>query len=106
SVCVKMTGAFALAVPAKARHERDTQQHKQAAHRLFMLGAPFWFDLLTKLVSLRGAGPKPSPAPEDPSSATAIRAAATEQPAPASLQAGSDWKAALRSALGAAPARS
>ena len=27
-----------------------------------MLGAPFWFDLLQKLVSLRGAGPKPMPA--------------------------------------------
>lgn len=27
-----------------------------------MLGAPFWFELLQKLVNLRGAGPKPAPA--------------------------------------------
>jgi hypothetical protein len=26
------------------------------------LGAPFWFDLLNKLVNLRGAGPRPAPA--------------------------------------------
>ena len=28
------------------------------------LGAPFWFDLLNKLVNLRGSGPKPSPMPQ------------------------------------------
>ena len=38
---------------------------------LVMLGAPFWFDLLTRLSSLRGAGSKPPPAAEDASSATA-----------------------------------
>ncbi len=27
------------------------------------LGAPFWFDLLNKLINLRGAGPAPAPAP-------------------------------------------
>jgi hypothetical protein len=37
---------------------------------LVALGAPFWFDLLSKLVSLRTAGAKPAPAAEDPSSAT------------------------------------
>jgi len=26
------------------------------------LGAPFWFDLLNKLVNLRGTGPRPAPA--------------------------------------------
>jgi hypothetical protein len=26
------------------------------------LGAPFWFDLLNKLVNLRGSGPRPTPA--------------------------------------------
>jgi hypothetical protein len=38
---------------------------------LVMLGAPFWFDLLTKLIALRGVGPKPPPAADDPASATA-----------------------------------
>lgn len=38
---------------------------------LVMLGAPFWFDLLTRLVSLRSSGAKPARAPEDPGSATA-----------------------------------
>jgi hypothetical protein len=28
------------------------------------LGAPFWFDLLNKLVNLRGSGPRPSPVPQ------------------------------------------
>ena len=37
---------------------------------LVMLGAPFWFDLLSKLVSVRGAGPKPPPAQSDNASAT------------------------------------
>jgi hypothetical protein len=40
---------------------------------LVMLGAPFWFDLLTKLVSLRSAGPKPPTARTDPSSATSMQ---------------------------------
>lgn len=41
---------------------------------LLMLGAPFWFDLLSRLVSLRNAGKAPPPAADDPSSATAQRA--------------------------------
>ena len=38
---------------------------------LATLGAPFWFDLLTRLVSLREAGSKPKAAADDPGSATA-----------------------------------
>lgn len=37
---------------------------------LVMLGAPFWFDLLGKLVSLRTTGAKPDAAAADPDSAT------------------------------------
>ena len=37
---------------------------------LVTLGAPFWFDLLTKVVSLRNNGPKPPTAQQDPTSAT------------------------------------
>lgn len=44
---------------------------------LVMLGAPFWFDLLGKLVSIRGAGSKPDPAAKDDSSATTAAATAT-----------------------------
>lgn len=32
---------------------------------LVMLGGPFWFDLLTRLVALRGSGAKPDPAAKD-----------------------------------------
>lgn len=35
------------------------------------LGAPFWFDLLGRLVSVRGNGNKPAPAAADDRSATA-----------------------------------
>lgn len=38
---------------------------------LLFLGAPFWFDLLSKLVSMRAAGTRPDSAAEDPASATA-----------------------------------
>lgn len=38
---------------------------------LVMLGAPFWFDLLSRLVSVRAVGRKPDRAPDDPGSATA-----------------------------------
>ena len=41
---------------------------------LLMLGAPFWFDLLSRLVSLRNAGKAPPAAAQDPSSATSQRA--------------------------------
>jgi len=44
---------------------------------LVMLGAPFWFDLLGKLVSIRGSGAKPDPATKDDSSATTAAAATT-----------------------------
>lgn len=37
---------------------------------LVMFGAPFWFDVLTKAVSLRTSGAKPKPAHEDVTSAT------------------------------------
>jgi hypothetical protein len=37
---------------------------------LVMLGGPFWFDLLTRLVALRGSGAKPDPAAKDDGSAT------------------------------------
>lgn len=43
---------------------------------LVTLGAPFWFDLLTRLVSIRNAGKKPAPASDDPGSATFRQAAA------------------------------
>ena len=39
---------------------------------LVMAGAPFWFDLLTKLVSLRSTGRRPPTALDDPKSATHV----------------------------------
>jgi len=47
---------------------------------LVLLGAPFWYGLLTQLVSLRSSGNKPPTAADDPTSAT--RAQSTP-PAPA-----------------------
>jgi hypothetical protein len=44
---------------------------------LVMLGAPFWFDLLNKLVALRTSGTKPPTAENDQSSATRLNLAAT-----------------------------
>jgi len=35
-----------------------------------MLGAPFWFGVLTKLVSLRSTGERPAKALDDSTSAT------------------------------------
>lgn len=43
---------------------------------LITLGAPFWYDLLTRLVSLRWTGSKPAAAVEDLSSATTARVTA------------------------------
>jgi hypothetical protein len=67
---------------------------------LIMLGAPFWFDLLTKLVSLRSAGDKPPKAAEDPRSATA---ALTQSVVPAVRAVagshGTSWKDDLRGAF-------
>ena len=40
---------------------------------LVTLGAPFWFNLLTQLASLRSTGAKPPPAADDDASATSIR---------------------------------
>ena len=47
---------------------------------LVMLGAPFWFDVLGRLVSLRGTGPKPSRAADDPASASSQLAAGVAGP--------------------------
>jgi hypothetical protein len=77
---------------------------------LVMLGAPFWFDLLTKLVSLRSAGRKPPTAPDDPASATSIQTqlvAASPLAGALALAprtATSDWQGALKTALGVQPA--
>lgn len=69
---------------------------------LVMLGGPFWFDLLGKLVSLRTSGAKPPVAADDPASATRARAglvpAATPEPAASA-------DALLARALGLAGAR-
>jgi hypothetical protein len=46
---------------------------------LVMLGAPFWYGLLTKLVSLRSTGPPPEKASDDPASATRIDAARAKE---------------------------
>lgn len=43
---------------------------------LLMLGAPFWFDVLSRFVSLRTTGAKPPPAAQDPAAATSLRASA------------------------------
>lgn len=41
------------------------------------LGAPFWFDMLMKVVNIRGAGPRPATATTTTSAATAATGAAT-----------------------------
>ncbi|GIM95457.1 hypothetical protein [Paractinoplanes toevensis] len=48
---------------------------------LLMLGAPFWFDVLSRLVSLRTTGAKPPAAAQDPGAATSLRAAAVSSAA-------------------------
>jgi hypothetical protein len=40
---------------------------------LVTLGAPFWFNVLTQLASLRSTGAKPPPAADDDASATSLR---------------------------------
>lgn len=50
---------------------------------LLMLGAPFWFDLLSRMVSLRVTGAKPRPAAQDPAAAVAIRASIAPEARPA-----------------------
>ena len=68
---------------------------------LVMLGAPFWFDLLTRLVSLRSTGTKPPTAQDDPASATSHIAKRGATVATSSEAV--DVQAALRSALGLDP---
>jgi hypothetical protein len=63
---------------------------------LVMLGAPFWYGLLTKLVSMRSSGPPPPKATHDPASATRIDAARASEAQPPVRQA-----ATLSSALDA-----
>jgi hypothetical protein len=43
---------------------------------LLMLGAPWWFDALSRLAPLRATGTKPPLAADDPASATSLRASA------------------------------
>lgn len=47
---------------------------------LVMLGAPFWFDALSRLVSLRTSGTKPPPAAQDQASAMTQKAASSSSP--------------------------
>jgi len=63
---------------------------------LVMLGAPFWYGLLTKLVSLRSSGPPPAKATNDPASATRIASAEAAEGQPTVREA-----ATLASALDA-----
>ena len=75
---------------------------------LVMLGAPFWFDVLTKLASLRSAGTKPRAATGDDSSATTLLAldstAAMDLRGPA--VAADRFKEDLAAALGLSESRS
>lgn len=56
---------------------------------LIMLGAPFWFDLLSRLSTLRGAGAKPALAVQDDASATS-RLTAAAKASPIGLVLGQD----------------
>jgi hypothetical protein len=47
---------------------------------LIMLGGPFWYDLLTRLVPLRSSGTKPPEAADDPASATRAGLASAGSP--------------------------
>jgi len=66
---------------------------------LVMLGAPFWFDLLSRLVNLRSTGAKPLPAAKDGTSATGLATSTTPTPPAAALPAGTDWKDATQGML-------
>ncbi|GGN85156.1 hypothetical protein GCM10010112_65290 [Actinoplanes lobatus] len=50
---------------------------------LVMLGTPFWFDALSRLVSLRTTGAKPPSATQDSAAATSVQASAGASGAPA-----------------------
>ncbi|WP_460627766.1 hypothetical protein [Intrasporangium mesophilum] len=52
---------------------------------LVMLGGPFWFDLLTRLVAMRGSGAKPEPAAKDEGSATSRVASSAREGVAGSL---------------------
>ncbi|MBO3738791.1 hypothetical protein [Actinoplanes flavus] len=52
---------------------------------LLMLGAPFWFDALSRLVSLRTTGAKPPPATQNSSASTAAQASAGASGPPAAI---------------------
>jgi hypothetical protein len=70
---------------------------------LLMLGAPFWFDALSRLVSLRATGTRPPPAAQDPAAATSILNSAAPG-AVASVVAGTAAAQLAASAAAAAPA--
>lgn len=73
-----------------------------------MLGAPFWFDLLSRLVKLRGAGGKPSsdtaatPAPADAGGAGGVMAQPAAAAAPAPVPASRDVLNAAEATLSTA----
>ncbi|GGN43791.1 hypothetical protein FHR83_008063 [Actinoplanes campanulatus] len=54
---------------------------------LLMLGAPFWFDALSRVVSLRATGAKPPSAAKDSAAATSLHASAGASGASASVMA-------------------
>jgi hypothetical protein len=63
---------------------------------LVMMGAPFWFDLLSRLANLRTTGPKPPLAAEDETSANKFAKSATLTPATVVMPAATDQKATER----------
>lgn len=65
---------------------------------LLMLGAPFWFDVLSRLTSLRATGIKPPTADKDPAAATFLRASALTAAAPAAALGAGAAAAALEQA--------
>lgn len=61
-----LTGTVSLAGPARSATPQTWGRYLIGiliTALAGMLGGPFWFDLLQKLVSLRGAGPKPAKPP-------------------------------------------
>jgi hypothetical protein len=73
---------------------------------LIMLGAPFWYELLTRLVSLRSAGARPPEASDDPTSATGAllaRAKTQTEAATPSAKAGAAVAATQAEALAMVP---
>jgi hypothetical protein len=66
---------------------------------LVMLGAPFWFDLLSRLVNLRGTGPKPLQAAKDGTSATGLMTLTTPTRPTVVVSPTIDWQEATRGML-------